>query len=101
MLSVVVSIIFFGSMVLQIMLAIKLFNLLRKLSDNDIKISKWSGYAAKRDLKHTLINTHDSEIKEIVTKVLKGMKQRTRLFFGTMGLILLIFILNGIFKWQV
>jgi hypothetical protein len=98
MLSIIVSVIFFGSMFLQCILFIRLFNLVSKLSDRNIKISRWSAYAAKRDLRNVLNTTGDNEVKEIITKVLNGIRQRHRLFFGSIGVIILIFILNGIFK---
>jgi hypothetical protein len=100
MLSVVVSVIFFGSMILQIQLFIKQFNLLNKLSDRGIKLNKWSGYAAMKDLKRILANSNDKQLNEIITKVLFYSKQTGRLFFGSIGLIVLIFILNAIFKWK-
>jgi hypothetical protein len=98
MVSIIVSVIFFGSMMLQCLLFVKLFSLLNKLKDRDIKISRWSGYAAKRDLRLILNSTNDNEIKEIVIKILYGIRQRHRLFFGSMGVIILVFILNGVFK---
>jgi len=101
MLSVIVSVIFLGSMILQLRLGMRMFNLLSKLSDKGIKISRWSGYAAKRDLKRTLNSTNDKDIKEIIIKILNGIKERNRLFWGTFGTFILIVILNIIFKWKV
>jgi hypothetical protein len=98
MLSIIVSVIFFGTMILQALLAIKLFKLLNKLSGKNIRISRWSSYAAKRDLNRALNNTNDENVEETIIKVLDGIKQRNTLFFGTIGLILIIFFINGVFK---
>jgi hypothetical protein len=98
MLSIIVSVIFFGSMILQVLLAIKLLKLLNRLPGENIRINRWSSYAAKKDLKRVLNNTKDEKVKEAIIKILQGIKQRNRLFFGTIGLILIIFFINGAFK---
>ncbi|MBS1511449.1 MAG: hypothetical protein JST86_11450 [Bacteroidetes bacterium] len=100
MISIIVSTVFFGSMIMQLATGAKLFSVLKQLKDKNVKISRWSRYAAEKDLKHTLLTTDDKEIKDIAARALSLYKQNMRLFWGSIVLIILVFILNGIFKWQ-
>lgn len=98
MLSIIVSVIFFGSAFLQVLIFFKVYKLIEQLKEKNVRISKWSGYAAKRDLKNIINTNKDNYTTTKAIEVLDCLKKRNWLFFGSIGLIFFIFFLNGIFK---
>jgi hypothetical protein len=72
------------SLIFQCILFVRLYTLVSKLNERNIKVSR-SAYAAKKDLRLALSTTDDNEIKEIATKILDGLRQRHLLFFGSIG----------------
>lgn len=100
MLSIVLSIIFLGMGILQIVIFFKLNEQFEQLKLNNISINRWSSYAAVKDLKNILKTTDKESVKEIVMRMLQLQKAGSRTFFGTVILIALLFILNGVFDWE-
>lgn len=100
MLSIVLSIIFLGMGILQIVIFFKLNEQFEQLKLNNISINRWSSYAAVKDLKNILKTTDKETVKEIVMRMLQLQRAGSRVFFGTLILIALLFILNGIFEWE-
>lgn len=100
MLSIVLSIIFFGMGILQIVICIKMYNQLEQLKLNNISINRWNSLAAAKDLKNILQTTDKETVKQIVMRILQLRKAGSRAFFGTIILIALLFILNGVFEWE-
>ncbi len=100
MLSIVLSIIFLGMGILQIVIFFKLTEQFEQLKLNNISINRWSSYAAVKDLKNILKTTDKESVKEIVMRMLQLQKAGSRTFFGTVILIALLFILNGVFDWE-
>ncbi len=78
------------------------YNLIRQLEkDSGLRITKSSQFAAKRDLRKVVNNNVDNSLKTISNKIIKLIKLSNWLFFGAIGLIIIIFVLNAVFNWQV
>jgi hypothetical protein len=86
--------------ILQIVIFFKLNEQFEQLKLNNISINRWSSYAAVKDLKNILKTTDKETVKEIVMRMLQLQRAGSRVFFGTLILIALLFILNGIFEWE-
>lgn len=100
MLSIVLSIIFFGMGILQIVIFFKMNAQFEQLKLNNISINRWSSYAAVKDLKNILKTTDKENVKQIVLRIFQLRRAGSRTFFGTLFLIALLFILNGVFDWE-
>jgi len=100
MLSIVLSIIFFTMGVLQIVIFFKMNEQFEQLKLYNISITRWSSYAAEKDLKNILKSTDKETVKQIVLRILQLRKAGSRTFFGTLILIALLFILNEFFDWE-
>ena len=98
MLSIIISVIFFGSMFLQVLIFFKMYKVIGELKDKNVKVSNWSSYAAKRDLRNIINTNKDECTRKKAIEVLGYLKKRNWLFFGSMGVIISIFFLNGILK---
>jgi hypothetical protein len=101
MLSIILSVIFFGAMFLQVLIFFKMYRLVGQLKDKNVRISNWSSYAARKDLKNVINSSNDDYAITKAIELLGYLKKRNWLFFGSAGLIILIFILNGIFKLNI
>lgn len=100
MLSIVLSIIFFGMGILQIVIFFKMNEQYEQLKLNNISINRWSSYAAVKDLKNILKTTDKETVKQIVMRIFQLRRAGSGIFFGTLVLIALLFILNGVFNWE-
>ncbi len=98
MLSVIVGTIFFGMVLTQILLSIKVYKLKKQLENKSLYVSNWSWYAAKRDLKIIINTNNDKVAKEIASKIINLRQIAFLLFLISTVLIFLIFFINGIFK---
>ena len=100
MLSILLIIIWFVNGIVGIALFFKQFELLEKLKEKNISVTRWSGYLAGRDLKRVVRTTGNENIKALAIKILKLRRKTIWIFWGTIILIAILFILNAIFNWQ-
>jgi hypothetical protein len=99
MLSIIVTTIFTGMIIGMISIQFYQYKFLKQLEKNSgLKITRRNPVAAKRDLKEILNSNVDSSLKIISRKLLDLIKVSNWLFFGSLGLLILIFVFNGIFK---
>jgi|GEM_PF-5188172 len=97
MLSVIISIFFFGAMTGEIFIYIYRYKLLMQLEeDSGIRITRTSQFAARRDLREIVNSNVDNSLKIISKKIIGLLNLFNWLFFGAIGLIIIIFILNAI-----
>ena len=101
MLSIIISIVFFGMMAGNIFIFFYQRKLVKQLEkDSGVRITRSSQFAAIRDLKDILNSSIDDSLKIVSKKIFGLIKISTWLFFCSLSLIILIFILNAFFRWQ-
>jgi hypothetical protein len=86
--------------ILQIIIFFKMNEQFEQLKLNNISINRWGSYTAVKDLKNILKTTDKETVKQIVMRILQLRRAGNRSFFGTLILIALLFILNGVFNWD-
>ena len=97
MLSIVISIIFFGAMAGEIFIYVYGYKLLNQLEkDSGIRITRGIQSAARRDLKEVINSNVDNSLKTISKKIIELLNLMIWIFFGAIGSIIVIFILNAI-----
>src|SRR5436190_1453828 len=98
MLSVIVSTIFIGMIITHILFSIKAYQLKKQLEGKRLYVSNWSWRAAVKDLKQVINTSSDEAAKKIASKIINLRQIAFLLFLCSIGLIFLIFFINGIFK---
>lgn len=98
MLPVIVSIIFFGMIVIQIFLSFRVYKLKKQLEEKSFFVSNWSTYSAIKDLKEIVNTSNDKMAKEIASKIINLRLIAPLLFIISVSLIFLVFFFNGIFN---
>lgn len=100
MLSIIISIIFFGMMIASAIIFFKTYKLINLLDTKNIQIRRWSRGVAIKDLKNVINSNNDTEIKSMSLQTIYLLKLSTRIFYGSIIIIILIFILNVTFNWK-
>ena len=82
------------------LLFIKIYKLLKPLKSENISISNFSRHNAVKDLKGILSSYYSEDIKNNAAKIILLLRISNWIFFGCIFFTVILFFLNGIFKWQ-
>jgi len=96
----IISIVWLAAIAGSFFCGVKCMFLVVKLRDKNIIGSNWKRTGRLKDLQTFEKNTRDLEVLRLIQAAISYKIALYIIGFGTFGLIILSFILNGIFKWQ-
>jgi len=80
---------------------VKVFQLYFDLKRHNIPANEWNGRAKMKEMERLAIKTTNERVRQKAERLITYLTALRIIFWGGFGLIILLFLLNGIFKWKV